>query len=139
MTPEANGLSLIPNPDWQFGFRVLHRLDYATSGILAIPLNDQSAKEAGKAFQGRTGVKKYYIALVSGHVSKPLLKIMYPIGDDSRPEWNQIKMCTSQQVYCQASRLAETRLAVISRGIFNGYPVTKVKIKMASLMIDSHE
>ena len=72
------------------------------------------------------GVNKFYLAIVSGHISKSFIQITAPIGEDSRPEWQNLRMCTDKQPYCVHPRKAETRLIVISRGLHDGYPATKV-------------
>ena len=46
-----------------FGFRHVHQLDFATSGVLCIALNKKAAGVAGKLFEHRT-VSKRYPALV---------------------------------------------------------------------------
>ncbi|KAF6030521.1 hypothetical protein EB796_011172 [Bugula neritina] len=45
----------------------VHRLDYATSGVLCVGLTKQAARVAQRAFEERK-VKKCYVALVRGHV-----------------------------------------------------------------------
>ncbi|XP_067942021.1 RNA pseudouridylate synthase domain-containing protein 1-like isoform X2 [Watersipora subatra] len=49
-------------------FYWVHRLDYATSGVLCIGLSKEAARLASQAFEQRL-VRKLYIALVRGHVS----------------------------------------------------------------------
>ena len=55
----------------------VHRLDYATSGILCVALNKKAARVASKVFELRLASKKY-TALVYGHIQVndvPLSKI----------------------------------------------------------------
>ena len=61
------------------GFHFAHRLDYPTSGVLCIACNKISAAKASHAFSNRK-TKKYYLALLRGHVSHELIDISIPIG-----------------------------------------------------------
>lgn len=47
-----------------FNFRFVHRLDYATSGILCLGLNRNATKHLAWKFKHQE-VTKYYLALVS--------------------------------------------------------------------------
>jgi len=106
------------------GFYVAHRLDYSTSGVLVIPLTKLAAQKSSKAFETRK-VKKYYLAVVRGHCDKNQYHVDLPIGEDSRSEISKIKVATSNSEYCVKPRSAETKIHVLSRGTFNGDPVTK--------------
>lgn len=68
------------NPNLRHEFYFVHRLDYATSGVICIALNKPSAQAASNAFEKRK-VKKYYLALVHGHIHKPQMVISKPIGN----------------------------------------------------------
>ena len=59
--------------------RPCHRLDYDTSGIVAIGLCVESLRETSKLFELRK-VKKTYVALVAGHLKHDSGIIEYPIG-----------------------------------------------------------
>lgn len=107
------------------GFHVLHRLDFATSGVVAIPLHKDAAKYGQKQFEKRLA-KKYYLALLRGHVAADRLDISYAVGDDGRAEWEKLRMCTPRQAYCLKPRPCRTKLVVLERGSYNGYPATKV-------------
>ena len=39
-------------------------------------------------------------------------------------------MCTADKPYCQKPRSAHTRLLTLQRGIYEGYPATKVLLKL---------
>lgn len=67
------------NPSLKHEFFFVHRLDYATSGVICVALTKEACREAASAFQNRD-TKKYYIALLRGHVSKERLLITRPIG-----------------------------------------------------------
>ena len=62
------------------GFHFVHRLDYSTSGLILLALNKKAASIASEAFSSRK-TKKYYIALVRGHVSQELMDLQVPIGN----------------------------------------------------------
>jgi len=113
-------------PNLGHGFYVLHRLDYSTSGVLVVPLTKKAASQAMRQFEERK-TKKYYLALVRGHVSEDCLEINVPIGDDSRPEWSRLRMSTpSTDPGCMRPREARTKLLVLERGQYNKQPATKV-------------
>jgi len=90
-----------------------------------VPLNKAAAAQAAKQFEKRK-VKKFYLALVRGHVLEDKIDISAPIGDDSTPEWHKIRMCTPAQDSCVNHRPARTRLVVLERGSYAGDPVTKI-------------
>lgn len=67
------------NPELRHEFHFVHRLDYATSGVICLALNKHAAKAATTAFENRKA-KKYYLALVHGHVDATHTIISEPIG-----------------------------------------------------------
>lgn len=69
----------LANPNLCHEFHFVHRLDYATSGVMCIALNKQSARAASTAFEGRR-VQKYYLAVVHGHINNPSMIIDAAIG-----------------------------------------------------------
>lgn len=113
------------NPNLGHGFYVLHRLDFSTSGVVVIPLSKEATAKGTKEFEQRR-TKKYYLALVRGHVAQSRLDINLPIGKDTREEWLNVKMCTPRQDWCKFPRQARTRLVVLEKGLYNSYPATKV-------------
>lgn len=50
------------------------------------------------------------------------------IGADSRPGHSH-KMCSSDKQFCQYPKAAFTRLLVLQKGFYDGFPVTKVMMK----------
>ena len=60
---------------------IVHRLDKATSGLIVIAKNDGAHRKLGAEFAGRR-VKKTYIALVQGWMSKERGTIADPISRD---------------------------------------------------------
>lgn len=67
------------NPNLFHEFHFVHRLDYATSGVICIALNKKAARAASNAFETRTA-KKFYLALLHGHINEPYLIIDKAIG-----------------------------------------------------------
>lgn len=49
-------------------------------------------------------------------------------GTDSRPDCSH-KMCSVDKNYCRDARPAFTRLLVLQKGYYNGYPATRVMLK----------
>ncbi|KAJ8980712.1 hypothetical protein NQ317_019206 [Molorchus minor] len=88
-----------------------HRLDFATSGVMCIPLHKQACQLTSKAF--------FY-------KRKP--KILYCYSEDTR-EQNIQKMCTTKSKYCIKPREARTIFVVLENGIYDNYPATKILIK----------
>ncbi|CAD7085048.1 unnamed protein product [Hermetia illucens] len=110
-------------------FYFAHRLDYSTSGILCIPLNKVSCTAVSKAFEHRTS-KKYYIALLNGHVNQKFTTVDIEIGDDSRYEKTNKKMCTTSELeFCKNPRKCVTHIVVLEKGSYNNREATKVLIK----------
>ncbi|XP_046452823.1 RNA pseudouridylate synthase domain-containing protein 1-like, partial [Daphnia pulex] len=109
------------------GFHFVHRLDYSTSGVLCLATNKKAANLGSTAFSARK-TRKYYLALLRGHVSHELIDISLPIGADSRPGHSH-KMCSSDKQFCQYPKAAFTRLLVLQKGFYDGFPVTKVMMK----------
>ncbi|KAG7170993.1 RNA pseudouridylate synthase domain-containing protein 1-like [Homarus americanus] len=109
-------------------FRFAHRLDFSTSGLLCIALHKKAAAAVAKCFVHKH-VDKYYLALVRGHVSKEMLDIYLPIGDDIREEWCGIKMATPLSRHTGRCKAAHTRLLVLQKGLYDGYPATKLLLK----------
>lgn len=57
----------------------VQRLDYATSGVLCMAKSRPAAASAGKAFEKRL-TRKYYLAIVRGHVGFELADVDYGVG-----------------------------------------------------------
>ena len=102
-------------------------MDFSTSGVLVIPLTKLAAQKATKSFETRK-VKKYYLALLRGRCEQNFYHVKLPIGLDSRPEVSKIKVATSDSEYCQKPRSAETKINVLSRGIFQGKDTSNTKL-----------
>lgn len=96
-----------------------------TSGVICIALNKKAAQIASNAFEARTA-KKFYLALLHGHIDEPHLIINKAIGIDIREKKGNHKMCVSDSIFCEKPKKSYTILMVLERGFRNGKPATKV-------------
>ncbi|XP_078040065.1 RNA pseudouridylate synthase domain-containing protein 1 isoform X1 [Augochlora pura] len=115
----------LANPSLFHEFHFVHRLDYVTSGVICVALNKKAARAASNAFETRTA-KKFYLALLHGHINEPHLIIDKAIGVDIREKMGNHKMCINDSDYCEKPRKSCTILIVLERGFRNGKPATKV-------------
>ncbi|CAG4952981.1 unnamed protein product [Parnassius apollo] len=109
----------------------VQRLDYATSGILCIALTKTAAASAGKLFEKRL-TKKYYLAIVRGHIDVEMCDIQYPIGVDqtsSETSHKMIALTETTEAVCGLPRAAHTRLLALETGYYEGNPVSVVLLK----------
>ena len=115
---------------YRHGFAVVHRLDYSTSGLVAVALNSKAASAAAKAFEARK-VDKVYVAIVRGIVSADKIRISRCVGIDPDDE-SGIRMKTGGGG--KRAKKAETELLVVGRGVLksDGFPVTKVLLNPRS-------
>lgn len=118
----------LANPRLGHEFMFAHRLDYATSGLMCISVHKKAAGAITKCFVHKR-VDKYYLALVRGHVSKEMLDVYLPIGNDIREEWEGIRMATPLSPYAGRCKAAHTRLLVLQKALYNNYPATKLLLK----------
>ena len=116
------------NNQIKYGYYVCHRLDHATSGVFVIPLSKMATRQASNRFADRQ-VSKYYLAILRGHCEKTFYRINVPICKDTREEFKNLRMATPNSEFYDKPRNAETLLAVLNRGYFNGDPATKVLLK----------
>jgi len=112
--------------DTTHGFRFVHRLDFPTSGVLALSFTKRGAGWAFKAFKDRH-TTKHYFALVHGHVTtqEPSIDIDIGIGKDMSAMGSN-RMCTEKEETCSSARHAYTKLIVMQHGFYNGNPASKV-------------
>jgi tRNA pseudouridine32 synthase/23S rRNA pseudouridine746 synthase len=89
-----------------------HRLDFGTSGIMVVALNDQALKHLNKQFQNAT-IKKHYLAVLQGslaadqgHISAaiakdksifPRVKVCQDTGKSAVTEYSVLKRLESPQ------------------------------------------
>lgn len=71
-----------------------HRLDFGTSGIMVVALNNDSATQLNKQFQART-IQKNYIAMLEGWLSNDRGIFNAPIAKDSAI-FPKVKICYTQ-------------------------------------------
>lgn len=84
---------------------MIHRLDFATSGILVVALNKKINAIICKQFQERS-VLKTYIALLYGHLTEDSGTIELPIAKDDFP---------LQKICFKTGKIAKTNFRVIER------------------------
>lgn len=60
------------------GYRPVHRIDRATSGVLVVARNHRAARELQKAFSNQT-VEKRYLALLEGELAEEKLSVTAPL------------------------------------------------------------
>ena len=73
--------------------KLVHRLDFGTSGIMVVGLNAESTKHLNKQFQARS-IQKRYIALLDGWVEDDKGQITAPIAKDKKL-FPRVKICLS--------------------------------------------
>jgi 23S rRNA pseudouridine1911/1915/1917 synthase len=101
-----NPKSEIQNPQSFVRPGLVHRLDRATSGLLAVAKTQTALSRLSQHFQRRL-VEKRYLAVVHGVVRDDYLVIDAPIGHEpeAQPKWSAM----------EGGKPAETRLRVIER------------------------
>lgn len=111
-------------------FYFVHRLDYATSGLLCIPLTKTRCAQLSRQFEKRQ-ITKFYLAIVRGHISGlHELSIDIPVGEDIRYKTANNRMCTSHDwEHCLSPRRGETKLIVLERGFYETEFATKVLLQ----------
>lgn len=93
-------MNLSANQDW----RLVHRLDAATSGVMVVAAAGDPAASVAKAFaHGR--VRKEYRALVSGVPSKGRGTVDDPLAQGSSKE-GTVKAVTDYQVVARVGKIA---------------------------------
>lgn len=100
--------------------RFVHRLDYATSGVLLLALTKPAAGLACAQFESRD-VKKTYLALLHGRVAVDEAVVEAPIAGTAGFE-----MILGGKG--NPGRKARTEMRVLTRGLYHGVPVTKVHL-----------
>ncbi|KAL4703595.1 hypothetical protein ACJJTC_003334 [Scirpophaga incertulas] len=108
----------------------VQRLDYSTSGVLCIAKTKSAAAKAGRLFEKRE-TRKYYLAVLRGHVDCEVADIEFDVGLDPLTVTSSHRMCarTTSNDSCDQPRNAHTRLLVLETGYFAGDPVTVVLLK----------
>ncbi|WP_353498900.1 RluA family pseudouridine synthase [Vibrio sp. CB1-14] len=73
------------------GAKLPHRLDFGTSGVMVIGLNDTASKSLNQQFQDQT-VQKRYLAMLAGWVEADSGQISAPIAKD-KALFPRVKIC----------------------------------------------
>ena len=117
----------LADPKTAFGFRHVHQLDYATSGLLCVALNKKAAAAAGRLFEARR-VDKLYLALVVGHVSWEHAACDASVGEDASDP-RGFRMAIGDAPGCSQPRPAHTDLYRVARGYLQDQPVSKLLLR----------
>ncbi|XP_008478591.1 RNA pseudouridylate synthase domain-containing protein 1-like [Diaphorina citri] len=116
--------------DVKFSFYFPHRLDYSTSGLMVLALNKTACSLMASCFEKKK-VKKYYLALVRGTVSEEVIDVHHSIGYNVQELNRSNSMCSPEfNPVCTHARSAHTRLVVLSYGLYNSQPCTKVLVRI---------
>lgn len=114
----------------KFSFYFPHRLDYSTSGLMIIALNKKACNLMCTCFEKKK-VKKYYLALVRGILSKEIIDVHHSIGYNAEELNRSNGMCSPEfNSTCMRPKSAHTRILTLSYGLYKAYPCTKVLLKI---------
>jgi len=111
------------NPTGDFGVRLVHQLDFPTSGVLCFGLTKKSASELHSLFSHRSA-KKTYLALVWGHMIEDRYVFTSPIYE-SPGDTVRVFLGTPEN----PGRCAVTHAYVGYRAFYAGKPVTYVVLR----------
>ncbi|ORX42085.1 pseudouridine synthase [Piromyces finnis] len=106
-------LILSKYPEYKGKLKLIHQLDYATSGIHCWALNKNAARKSTKSFSQHR-VKKTYVAVVRGHIEKDKFEIEKPIAKD--PNHERRMMIGTEE---NPGKEAKTIVEVVKRGVFH--------------------
>ena len=99
---------------------IVHRLDKEVSGLMVIPLNQESFDSLKKQFQNRT-IKKEYTALVHGQLINDQGEVTTPLERDKKTGLMKVQSAKN------SGKAAHTTYEVIKK--FINYTLVHVKIK----------
>ncbi len=102
--------------------KLVHRLDYGTSGIMVVGLTADSTKHLNKQFQART-IKKRYLAQLEGWVGEDQGQITGPIAKD-KLLFPRVKICHSTGKAAKSEYKVIDRLAQPHSTLVQFTPVT---------------
>ncbi len=109
---------------FRHGFAAIHRLDFATSGVVVVGLNAKAAKRASTAFEKRRVVKTY-TALVRGLVAVNKIRVSKTVSFD-------VDDATGRRMKTDSNgKSAVTDIVVVARGVFraDGFPATRLLLR----------
>jgi 23S rRNA-/tRNA-specific pseudouridylate synthase/isopenicillin N synthase-like dioxygenase len=115
------------DPQAAFGFRPVHQLDFATSGVLCVALSKKAAAAASRLFESRQ-TSKLYLALVHGYPTWDSFTARGAIGEDATDP-RGFRMAIEGDPGCTKPLSASTELFVVARGTLDGRPVTKLLMR----------
>lgn len=99
---------------------IVHRIDKDTSGLLVVAKNDKAHMSLAKQIAEKT-CKRYYVALLQGHLKDDSGEIVTNIGRDPR---NRLKMAV---VGADRGKIADTIYHV--RKYYQGYTLVDFELK----------
>jgi len=100
--------------------RLVHRLDFGTSGLMIACLTDHAIAHINRQFQLRQ-VQKEYTAVLAGHLQDDDGVIDLPIARDVFPV---------QKICVETGKQAQSAYQVLARDVSsNGIPITRVHYK----------
>ncbi len=99
---------------------IVHRIDKDTSGLLVVAKNDKAHTSLAKQIAEKT-CKRYYVALLQGHLKDDSGEIVTNIGRDPR---NRLKMAV---VSADRGKIADTIYHV--RKYYQGYTLVDFELK----------
>jgi tRNA pseudouridine32 synthase/23S rRNA pseudouridine746 synthase len=91
---------------------IVHRLDYATSGLVVFARSGAALRALNSQFRGKSKIFKSYIAIVVGQVQQSNGIVDLPIGKDK--ERGPPYYCIDRK--SASARSAETHYSVIEQG-----------------------
>lgn len=89
------------------GVKLVHRLDFATSGLMVACLTDYAIADLNRQFQQRT-VSKSYTAVLAGHLQQSDFIIDLPIA---RAEFPRQRICA------ETGKSAQTHVELLETGV----------------------
>lgn len=101
-------------------FKIVHRLDANTTGVILLAKNTKSANSISQQFQSNS-IKKEYIALVEGILLEDSQVITEKIGTD--------KTSSGGRLLSESGQISETKITVIKRDTSSNQTLLKVEPK----------
>ncbi|NQZ30991.1 MAG: RluA family pseudouridine synthase [Oceanospirillaceae bacterium] len=102
--------------------KLVHRLDFGTSGIMLVGLNPQSLKHLNKQFQART-IQKRYIAILAGWLDDDQGQITARIAKD-KMLFPRVKICAATGKAAVSDYRVLSRLEHPRRSLVKFTPLT---------------
>ncbi|EPJ52151.1 MAG: tRNA pseudouridine32 synthase [Osedax symbiont Rs2] len=102
--------------------KLVHRLDFGTSGIMVVGLNALSTRQLNKQFQ-EGKVKKHYLAMLEGWLDQDQGQITAPIAKD-KLLFPKVKICPATGKAAISEYQVIKRLEQPSRSLIRFTPVT---------------